>query len=87
MVQNLQKVLANRFSATNLLSKDILCGNLRKYMVQKFSSHLKEKATAIPSFYSEIFNICVKVKKDDLQIINTIHSKFQEISNVLNPFS
>ena len=45
-------------------------------MVQKFSSHLKEKATAIPSFYSEVFNVCVKVKKDDLQIINTIHSKF-----------
>ena len=76
MVQNLQKVLANKFSAINLLSKDILCGNLGKYMAQKFSSHLKEKATAIPSFYSEVFNVCVKVKKDDLQIINTIHSKF-----------
>ena len=43
VVQNLQKVLANKFSANNLLSKDILCGNLGKYMVQKFSSHLKKK--------------------------------------------
>ena len=76
MVQNLQKVLANKFSAINLLSKDILYGNLGKYMVQKFSSHVKEKATAIPSFYSELFNVCVKVKKDDFQIINTVRSKF-----------
>ena len=36
-VQDLQKVLPNKFSTTNLLSKNILCSNLGKYIVQKFS--------------------------------------------------